>query len=521
MPERLTRAILAAPSGAGDRARCSSSAPGSAAPAPPRICSRAGFGDPASESAVADEILDQRFDRGGLQAVIKLDVDLGTDISTDSTAMEVGKGIVDELQTISYVQDPGPLDLGSAGTGRRVAEHRQVVDADHRQPVRRRGPRPEHADALAERFGGRQGVRIRVGGQGDGVLRGQHPVVVILAIAEGIAIPITFLVLIFVFGGVIAASLPVGIGIVAIVLTFAYLRLIADLHRRLDLRAQPGHRAGTGAGHRLHPAVVDRYREEVRDGRTREDAIGGDDGHRGPHGAVLGDHRRARAGGARADVLPAVLRLRRDRRRGGRAGRRADRHPGIAGAARAARRQSRRPRADAQTPLRRPGSVGTNDVEDSFWYRIARFAMRRAVLVLVAVVALLVLLGAPFLGFKFGFPDDRVLPASAVSHTRCNRRSATVTSRTCRVCRRWWSPVPATPTASPCAATARTWPGSRASTRSPHRRACSSKARRWPGDPAATSEGVAIVTVSSSLEPAATRRVTWCAPCGSSNCQTG
>ena len=40
--------------------------------------------------------------------------------------------------------------------------------------------------------------------------------------------------------------------------------------------------------------------------------------------------------------------------------------------------------------------------------------MRRAVPIGLAVVALLLLLGAPFLGVRWGFPDDRVLPRSAV-----------------------------------------------------------------------------------------------------------
>ena len=42
--------------------------------------------------------------------------------------------------------------------------------------------------------------------------------------------------------------------------------------------------------------------------------------------------------------------------------------------------------------------------------------MRHAVPVGLAVVALMLLLGAPFLGVKWGFPDDRVLPTSASAH---------------------------------------------------------------------------------------------------------
>jgi uncharacterized membrane protein YdfJ with MMPL/SSD domain len=42
--------------------------------------------------------------------------------------------------------------------------------------------------------------------------------------------------------------------------------------------------------------------------------------------------------------------------------------------------------------------------------------MRRALPVGLAVVALLVMFGAPFLGVRWGFPDDRVLPTSASAH---------------------------------------------------------------------------------------------------------
>src|SRR5262249_13436533 len=49
------------------------------------------------------------------------------------------------------------------------------------------------------------------------------------------------------------------------------------------------------------------------------------------------------------------------------------------------------------------------------WHRIAMFVMRRPVPVVVAVVALLLVLGLPFLRIQFGLPDDRVLPSSVSS----------------------------------------------------------------------------------------------------------
>ena len=58
------------------------------------------------------------------------------------------------------------------------------------------------------------------------------------------------------------------------------------------------------------------------------------------------------------------------------------------------------------TPVQRP-------IQQTFWYRLAQFAMRRAVPIGLAVVALMLMLGIPFFDVKLGFPDDRVLPTSA------------------------------------------------------------------------------------------------------------
>ncbi len=52
-------------------------------------------------------------------------------------------------------------------------------------------------------------------------------------------------------------------------------------------------------------------------------------------------------------------------------------------------------------------------VGETFWYRSTKFVMRRAIPVGVAIIALLLVLGAPFLGIRWGSPDDRVLPGSA------------------------------------------------------------------------------------------------------------
>jgi uncharacterized membrane protein YdfJ with MMPL/SSD domain len=66
----------------------------------------------------------------------------------------------------------------------------------------------------------------------------------------------------------------------------------------------------------------------------------------------------------------------------------------------------------ARRLLGRPEPV-SRPVEQEFWYRATKFTMRRAWSVGLAVVALLLFVGLPFLGVRWGFPDDRVLPQSA------------------------------------------------------------------------------------------------------------
>src|SRR5207253_9495223 len=71
---------------------------------------------------------------------------------------------------------------------------------------------------------------------------------------------------------------------------------------------------------------------------------------------------------------------------------------------------------------RRTGGVAPAAIEasaDGFWHRLAGAVMRRPVRSATAVIVVLLVLGAPFLDVRFGYPDDRVLQKGAVT-----RRSA-------------------------------------------------------------------------------------------------
>ncbi|MEU5725257.1 MMPL family transporter [Micromonospora sp. NPDC047738] len=67
--------------------------------------------------------------------------------------------------------------------------------------------------------------------------------------------------------------------------------------------------------------------------------------------------------------------------------------------------------------LARPGRAdrqGATAAEpDGFWYRMSGLVMRRPLLLGGIALAAVLALGSPFLGVRFGIPDDRVLPATA------------------------------------------------------------------------------------------------------------
>jgi RND superfamily putative drug exporter len=236
-----------------------------------------------------------------------------------------------------------------------------------------------------------------------------------LARAEAVAVPLTALVLIWVFGSVVAALVPLAVGLVSIIGALAVLRGLT-LVTQVSIYAMNMTTAlGLALAIDYSLFIVSRYREEVRAGRSRPDAVR--QAMRTAGRTVLftaltvglslsallvfpvyflrsfayaGLGVVAFAAVAALVVLPALLTV---------LGPRID-------------------ALDIRVPirrwLRRPPPVAAG--KDGFWLRTATVVMRRAVPIGLAVTALLLVLGSPFLGIRFGYPDDRVLPASASAH---------------------------------------------------------------------------------------------------------
>ncbi len=91
--------------------------------------------------------------------------------------------------------------------------------------------------------------------------------------AETIALPITLLLLVLVFGSVVSASLPLMIGALSVVGTFLVLRVLASLTEVSIFSLNLTTAMGLGLAIDYSLFVVSRFREEMRAGRSSEDAV--------------------------------------------------------------------------------------------------------------------------------------------------------------------------------------------------------------------------------------------------------
>jgi RND superfamily putative drug exporter len=226
-----------------------------------------------------------------------------------------------------------------------------------------------------------------------------------LAIAEAIAIPVTLVLLVVVFGSVVAAGLPVGIGVLSVIGTFLVLRVLAELTQVSIFALNLTTFLGLGLAIDYSLFVVSRYREELRNGLGTEAAV--------RRAVVTAGRTVVFSAATVAASLGALLVF-------PLAFLRSFAYGGIAVVALAAlvsvvvlpaALAALGPRIDTWSVRR----AAPKDVGEGFWHRMALAVMRRPIVIGGSVVALLVLLGLPFLRIELGLPDDRVLPTSVSS----------------------------------------------------------------------------------------------------------
>ncbi|MEU0082681.1 MMPL family transporter [Streptomyces sp. NPDC006274] len=387
-----------------------------------------GWEDPAAESTYATEALERVFP--GSQANLLLLVDAGEagvdDPAVGAEAARLAQRLAAEdgiTGVGSYWQSKAPALRAEDGTQALIAAR---IEGDEKTAA-------EVLDRIAPTYRGGHGpVEVALGGP----VAVQHEMTTIiqedLLRAEMIALPVTLVLLVMVFGSAVAALLPLGVGIVAILGTNAVLRGITEFADVSVFAQNLTTALGLGLAIDYALFIVRRFREELAGGADVRGAVGATLRTAGRtvlfsaltvavslaamlvfpqyflrSFAYAGIAVVLLAAAAALILLPAALMilghrvnsldLRRLFRRGpSRRGRGAvDAVPGAGDA---------------------PGVRDTAAEEGAGWGRVAGLVMRRAPFFAFATVAGLMLLGLPFLGVKFGTPDDRQLPSTAESH---------------------------------------------------------------------------------------------------------
>ena len=220
--------------------------------------------------------------------------------------------------------------------------------------------------------------------------------------AETVAFPIAAVVLVLVFGSVVAALVPLIVGGAAVLVTLALIGLVAQVTPMSIFVLNVTTMLGLGLGVDYALFITNRFREEIRD-HSVEDALALTTSTSGRAvffsgltvcvgllGLIGFDFMILRTVGvagsmvvlvtllAAITLLPAVL--------------------GVLGT-----------RIDA-LPVRLPAPRG-----EGFWYRLSRAVMRRPVPVAVLVLAILAVLGLPFFSINLSSPDASILPRSVAS----------------------------------------------------------------------------------------------------------
>jgi putative drug exporter of the RND superfamily len=376
--------------------------------------SAGGLTDPNAQSDRATALLARTFGQGDMPMLITVSCPEGVN---GSAARAAGRDIVRALQqspAVAMVTSPwtaappasAPLISKDGKTGLIVVG---ITGGENGAP--------KNVEALTnEVIHDRHGVTVRAGGEAATRLQIILQTERDLKVMEAVAIPLSFLVLVWVFGGVVAAALPVAVGGIAIFGSMAVLRAISLATDVSILALNLSVALGLAVAIDYTLLMLSRFRDERAAGAGRDVALVRTMVAAGrtvlfsamtvalsmstmvlfpmyalKSFAYAGVAVFACAPVAAIIVTPAAIVL-------------LDNRLDALDLHRLMRRLLRRP-----TPAPRRA-------DQTFWRQLAMFAMRRAVPIAVAIVALLVALGVPFAGVKWGVPDDRVLPSSSSPH---------------------------------------------------------------------------------------------------------
>ena len=232
-----------------------------------------GYSDLSSESAKAATYLTEKF--SVVEPVAVLVIDTGAKPVDDPASAQAAMAVEKELaaikgisKTLSFWSTGGAPSMkaadGKAGFLFAYADL-EVGDFDTLGKI--------GAD-IQKKFDGKRGdLTIYASGSGVITYAINHKIEKDLLLAESIAIPLTFLLLAFVFGALVASAMPLVVGVSAILGAFLMI-YIFTLFTNVSIFALnliTGLGLGLGIDYAL--LMVNRFREELHAGKNVEDSI--------------------------------------------------------------------------------------------------------------------------------------------------------------------------------------------------------------------------------------------------------
>ena len=384
--------------------------------------SPSGFTDPASESARADRFLESAFHTDTPDLVLLFDAHprdarSGEPAVDAPSVREAADQLIQKLaarhdvrQVLSY------WSLGNLPPLRSTDGRTGIVAV--LSTGKRGDTAPPQVTAIANSMVGDHGI-IVVDAAGPGPV--YHAVTTTirqdLKRAELIAVPLTAACLVLVFGGLIAAGLPLVVGAMSISGTLFILWLLTTFTDVSVFSINLATALGLGLAIDYSLFIVSRFREVLATGSDVDDAVVRTVATAGRTVAVSGlvvavslsallvfplyllrSFAYAGVGVTAVSVLASIVTL-----------------PALLSVT------GRRVNSLNVIPKRQSPSSADRRVEQGFWHRLAMFVMRRPVLIGGSIVLVLVLLGLPFARVDFGLPDERVLPAGNAARVQTAR----------------------------------------------------------------------------------------------------
>ena len=373
-----------------------------------------GFEDPDSESARASRFLEEEVGAREPEMILLVDVTDNAD-GTDGADLDdpavtaAGTELTESLgaephvaSAVSYWSLGGAPELRSVeGTSGLVVVDLEGTDGQVEGAAE---------EIITDSYAGPRGpVTVGIGGEDAVDAAIEEQLESDLARAESLAIPATLVLLVLVFGGVVAASLPLAMAVVSVTGTFLALFVIAQVTDVSIYSINLTTALGLGLAIDYSLFIVSRFREELVAGRFSDDAV-----VRTVEtaGRTIAFSAITVAASLSALLVFPLYFLR------------SFAYAGIAVVLTAAAGSLLSlpallavlgPRVNSWSWRRRRSSAAPvgGAGESGFWYRLAGAVMRRPIPVAAGVVVLLLVLGSPFLRINPGLPSYESLPESS------------------------------------------------------------------------------------------------------------